>query len=256
MEDRSLLISDVDGTLLGDDDALREFAGWYASRRGRVRLVYSSGRLFGSVRESIDGTDLPEPDAVIGGVGTQVRGFPSNTPIGRWPGDCGGWSPLRICAVLAEYDELQLQPDEFLSDHKISYYVNDASPELLEELRRRLSAACCRVELVYSSNRDLDVLPQGVNKGSAAAFLASHWSFAHDRVVVSGDSGNDLSMFEQGFRGIVVGNAHRELKRLDSPSVYQADRPHAAGVLQGLLHWFGSRSSDSESPAHQQSTAL
>ena len=109
----------------------------------------------------------------------------------------------------------------------------------LVEARRRLAAASCPVDLVYSSNRDLDVLPRGVNKGSATAYLASQWSFAGMRVIVSGDSGNDLAMFENGFLGIVVSNAHRELKRLDSSRVYQANRPHAAGVREGLCHWLG-----------------
>jgi len=256
VEDGALLISDVDGTLLGDDEALREFAAWCESRREWLRLVYNSGRLFESVRESIETTDLPVPDAIIGGVGTQVRGFRSNAPLGDWPDDREGWQPLRVCSVMGEYDEVELQPAEFLSDYKLSFFVHDASPELIEEFRRRLAEASCRVELVYSSNRDLDVLPHGANKGSAAAHLASQWSFARDRVFVSGDSGNDLAMFTQGFRGIVVGNAHRELKRLDSSSVFHSNRPYAAGVLHGLSYWLGSHSSDAESPAHQHSNTF
>jgi hydroxymethylpyrimidine pyrophosphatase-like HAD family hydrolase len=173
-------------------------------------------------------------------VGTQIRRFPSNTPIGGWPGDCRSWQPLQICAVLSAYDELRLQPVEVLSDYKISYYAENVSGKLIEEMRSRLATALCRVELVYSSNRDLDVLPPGVNKGSATAFLASHWSFAPNRVFVSGDTGNDLAMFRQGFRGIVVANAHCELKRLNSPLVYQAKQPYAAGVLEGLSYWLGS----------------
>lgn len=31
-------------------------------------------------------------------------------------------------------------------------------------------------------------------------------------VIVCGDSGNDLGMFESGFKGIIVGNAQDELK--------------------------------------------
>jgi hydroxymethylpyrimidine pyrophosphatase-like HAD family hydrolase len=91
--------------------------------------------------------------------------------------------------------------------------------------------------LVYSSNRDLDVLPRGVDKGAAAAFLANEWNYPAARVIVSGDSGNDLAMFQAGFHGIVVGNAHSELKQLDSADVFHADSSYAAGVLQGLQHW-------------------
>lgn len=93
------------------------------------------------------------------------------------------------------------------------------------------------MRIVYSSERDLDVLPAGIDKGTATAFLANSWDVPRDRVIVCGDTANDLSMFEQGFLGVVVGNALPELKSLDSPRVFHASEPFAAGVVEGLRHW-------------------
>ena len=132
-----------------------------------------------------------------------------------------------------------MQPAEFLSDYKISYYVETASVDFLAEIKQTLGELSCHVYLIYSSNRDLDVLPRGVNKGTASAYLASFWSVPEQQVFVSGDTGNDLSLFENGFRGIVVGNAHTELKNLRSDQIYHAQKCYAAGVQEGLSYWLG-----------------
>jgi sucrose-phosphate synthase len=55
--------------------------------------------------------------------------------------------------------------------------------------------------------------------------------------VVAGDSGNDVEMFVAPFRGIVVGNADEDLKRLSGPHIYKAEKAHAAGLLEGLRYW-------------------
>ncbi len=236
MEGRYLLISDVDGTLLGDDDALRTFSRWYAERDD-LTLVYNSGRLFDSVVESVRDTLLPEPAAIIGGVGTQVCSYDTGKTIGDWLANHDGWNSNIVHAVLSQHDDVELQPDEFLSPHKISYFAREASAEFLASLKQQLAAAGCSAELVYSSRRDLDVLPAGIDKGTAAAFLAEHLGYSPRHVIVSGDSGNDLRMFQHGFRGVVVANAHAELKQLDGANVFQAESGFAAGVLQGLEHW-------------------
>lgn len=237
MDRRALLISDVDGTLLGNDAELSAFARWRETFRSEIQLVYASGRFYESLVESIQTTDLPEPDAIIGGVGTEIRDYPSRRSLGDWPGDLNGWDRLRICDALSRFDELQMQEPEFLSDFKISYHVHNASDEFLGRVRDQLERAGCRVEVIYSSRRDLDVLPRGVNKGTAAEHLARLWEFTPENVVVCGDSGNDRPLFERGFCGVVVANARDELRSLSSQSTYHARRPYAAGVLEGVTHW-------------------
>ncbi|MGH7127717.1 MAG: HAD-IIB family hydrolase [Planctomycetaceae bacterium] len=237
MSDPLLLISDVDGTLLEDDAALRELAEWTAARRASLRLVYSSGRFFDSVFASVRDRGMPEPHAIIGGVGTDVRQFDNCETLGDWPVLSGRWNPHTLRAILAEFDELEPQPHEVQSDYKLSYFGYDLSAGTRERIQSRLERAFYAIELVYSSRRDLDVLPFGINKGAAAVWLAEFWDFPPQRVIVAGDSGNDLAMFQRGFRGIVVANAHEELRALRLPNVYHAQRPYAAGVLEGLKHW-------------------
>lgn len=231
------LISDVDGTLLGDDAALEELAAWLAERRDRLRIVYNSGRFADSIRESVETTALPVPDAVIGGVGTQIRDYETDQPIDGWPPAGENWDARRIASLLKTYNELEPQPAEFQSEYKLSYYARDVNSAFLDRIQTTLRDAGIAAELIYSSKRDLDLLPAGVNKGTASAFLARYWDMAPDRVIVSGDSGNDLTLFQHGFKGIVVGNGHPELKALVDPEMYQSSNNYAAGVREGLEFW-------------------
>ena len=238
MNRQILLISDVDYTLLGDDDHLAEFANWYQANRSLVALVLTSGRFPESIIESVETTRLPEPDVVIGGVGSEICFYPSRDVVPGWPVcQLEHWDGERVRAILAGFKRLEPQDDEFQSDYKVSYYLRGADPAELVEIRSALLEQSIRAELVYSSQRDLDVLPHGCNKGSAAEYVAHYLGFEPCDVIVCGDSANDIAMFDYGFEGIVVGNAHPELKALDGPLVYQSNHEYAKGVLDGIEYW-------------------
>jgi sucrose-6F-phosphate phosphohydrolase len=231
-----LVISDLDGTLLGNDPALDRFARWHQSVGERVLLAYASGRSCTSVAESIRETALPAPAAIIGNVGTEICRFPGGQTVGRWPKmQPGSWSADRVRAALAGMDGLELQPAHFQSPHKVSFFLRAA--HRIDDVRQRLERANLSAEIVYSSQRDLDILPRGANKGSAARYLAYALHVADDRVIVCGDSGNDAAMFQSGWRGVIVENALPELKRLSGQLVYQARGAFADGVLEGVQHW-------------------
>lgn len=238
MERMNLIISDLDDTLLGDDDALRRFAGWYEEMRPNFRLAYSSGRFRDSIFRSIATTDLPEPDAVICGVGTEIYETGVDEPLAGWPQIVDNqWDASAIHAACAAYPELELQPAEFQSRFKISFYGHGLDEAYLARLRQSLEAVGQKASVVYSSDRDLDILPARTHKGAAAGFLAQHWMIDRRCVIVAGDSGNDATMFHEGFRGIVVGNAKPELRALAGPRIYHAADSYAAGVVEGLDHW-------------------
>ena len=228
-----LLVTDLDGTLLGDDASLQAFRQHREAIPTRMQLVYASGRLVVDVRALIAERELCAPDAIIGGVGTQIE-FSEGMVVDWCRPTTASWDASRIRSLL---HDLPLQPDRFQTDHKVSFYLRDASDGILTALQRLLSSAGIEADLIYSSLRDLDVLPRGINKGTAAKFLAEHWGIKSSRVIVCGDSGNDLSLFQNPFRGVVVANCLPELRQLSGGNIYFATEKYAAGVLQGIDHW-------------------
>ena len=127
MNRQLLIISDVDYTLLGDDEHLTEFSDWYEGNRPHFRLVLTSGRFPNSIIESVETTLLPEPDVVIGGVGSEIWFFPSREVVPGWP-VCRleHWDGERVRSILAGFERLEPQADEFQSDYKVSYFLHNA----------------------------------------------------------------------------------------------------------------------------------
>lgn len=238
---RILLVSDLDDTILGDEAALERFAEFCRTLGNKLALVYASGRFHETILRDVQNSSLPEPLATIGGVGSEIRSFPGGELNQHWVERISPhWSAQTVREVLADEPSLELQEESAQGDFKVSYYFKDASQEQIDQLQARLTEAGLKTSLIYSSQRDLDVLPQGVNKGSAAAFIAKDLGFERERTLAAGNSGNDSKLFEHEFYGIIVSNAHDELKQYASdPQVYLSPHARADGVRDGIQHWMG-----------------
>jgi sucrose-6F-phosphate phosphohydrolase len=237
-----LFSTDLDGTLLGNPEASARFkAAWEAlSPEARPLLVYNSGRLIDDLRQFIANGMLPEADYYIGGVGTQVFDVRAARLMAELDQHLAeGWDLDRVRELVAKFPGTRPQPDEFQHAFKSSWFLERATPGAIRELKRLLAEAGLKVKIVYSSARDLDVLPENATKGGALAWLCPRIGVPFDTVVVAGDTGNDSSMFRlPGVRGIVVENALPELfeATVDIPT-YSSRKILADGVLDGLCHY-------------------
>jgi len=236
-----LLISDLDDTLLGDDQALRRFHDFHRAECVDILgLIYASGRFADSVRNDVFTTDLPEPLYIIGGVGSEIRGFKEDTAVKEWEEQISeNWSAETVRQTLADMETIKLQPEENQSPFKVSYLYPNATPDHLDRIRDRLQGAGLDINLIYSSRRDLDILPGGVDKGTAAKFITHRLGVPNDRVLTAGNSGNDINLMEHGFHGIVVANAHDKFRRCakENHRIYPSTQEYADGVRDGVRYW-------------------
>ena len=244
-----IVASDIDGTLTGDRAALDRLAARFREIREAdgLYLILSTGRRLEQVTRGIAEEGLPEPDAVISQVGTEIYLPPlteQTEPMAAWRDRLLAEYSRREALTFPEgIDGLVMQPDEFNTELKTSCFL-DGCPdpeEAVAMIRRRVQPYADRYQVVWSSSRDLDILPASSGKGKAIRFLVERLGLDPHCVVVAGDTGNDASMFDEFDKGVVVANAQGELLRLAraavSRRVYCARRPHAGGVEEGLEHF-------------------
>lgn len=233
-----LLVSELDEQILGDPSELENFRVWLEPHRRKLRLVYMTVEVTECVRELVDEGKLVAPDFVIAGAGTEVDCYASGKPVNGWSAKIPSkWDSERIRDVLAAFPELEAHPEMMQSRHKVSYFLEQASPRQLLQIEVALATAGLEADFSYVRNRFLDVRPPGVNKAAAVRLLAMNTSTPRSNTVVCGTSLGDLALYGEDYCGIVTANADAELRRQVPATVYQSSRKNAAGILDGLRYW-------------------
>lgn len=135
-----------------------------------------------------------------------------------------------VLGALAGLDGLVRQ--RVPQERRCSFFVDD--PAVEAEVRARLAGL--PVDVLRSARRYLDVLPRGTSKGSSLQRLVEHLGVDPATVLVAGDTLNDLSLFETGLPGVVVGGAEPALLEATRalPNTWHAERPGAGGILEAL----------------------
>ncbi|MEH3126411.1 HAD-IIB family hydrolase [Agrobacterium cavarae] len=241
-----LFSTDLDGTVVGNDEATARFRDFWHTlpKETRPLLVFNSGRLIDDQLELLDSVPLPRPDYIIGGVGTMLSRQDEPTLSQAYTSQLGAaFDADKIASVMKDVPGISLQPDRYQHGLKSSWYLHDADDDMLADIERRLNENGVAARIVYSSARDLDVLPRAADKGAAIRWLSDHLGIGLDETVVAGDTGNDRAMFElPGVRGVVVANALEELKSFATGkhNMIITLKEEADGVTTGLKHWISS----------------
>lgn len=239
--DIKLFCSDLDGTLIGNPEATRRFtAAWDSLGPRRPLLCFSSGRLLEDAQNLLKDEFLPTPDYLVTGVGTDIYDRDAAESFAEYSDSYKyGWDLTAVEKIIEQVPGISRQPREFLHSYKSSWFLHNASHIVIRDLEQSLRDAEVDATVVYSSAKDLDILPRKASKGHALRWLCDRLEIPLERVLVAGDTGNDSSMFLlPNVKGIVVENAQPELLEatMHLPA-FVSSKSMADGVIEGLRHF-------------------
>ena len=237
-----LLITDLDNTLVGDDLATKKLNQYLCTHRQNHILVYATGRSYASAQQLRQERQLLDPDYWVTGVGTEI--YIQETLDLNWANKIdAGWQREAIAALVKKhFPELKPQIVAEQNRWKLSFHLNETNSSIsklqIDKLTNSLQQMKLNAQVVFSSNVDVDILPMNANKGNAIKYVQTELGIANHKTLVCGDSGNDISMFQQQTFGVIVNNAQSELiewyKVNADERHYFANSSYANGILEAL----------------------
>ena len=235
-----MIVSDIDHTLLGDDNSLKEFVGLIKSFHSKVGFAVATGRTVDSAFEVLKENNVPMPDVIISSVGSEIYYNNENKLIYSTGWDAhisNQWNKKKIIELLSGFDFLEYQEEETQRKFKVSYYTSDIK-ENLEKVRETLIKNKIKANIIFSHGQYLDILPFRASKGKAIRYLSYRWNIPYENILVAGDSGNDAEMLKGELLGVVVANYSSELEQLKGGKrIYFAERNYAGGIIDGMNYY-------------------
>ena len=234
------LFTDLDQNLLGNPDSLKEFVRVIQENRRCTTFGIATGRRLDSALTVLRKYHIPLPDVLITSLGTEIYYMPNLTRDTAWSNHIDHlWRRRAVMRVLNELPGLELQPKPEQSKYKISYFYDASNAPDVNEIVHLLHQYDQSVNVVLAFGQYLDVVPARASKGFALRWFAEMWGIPLEHILAAGGSGADEDMMRGNTKSVVVANRHHEeLSELtDIESIYFAEKPFAAGILEAIVHY-------------------
>ena len=268
MKNYKLIVTDMDGTVLGENhqitdenkNALKE-----AEKVG-IKIVFATGRFHDSAKDHVN--FLEEVMPIISSNGAIIKHPITNEVL--YSNFIDRDICLKIMDIIDGYnlryqiytDEKILQKyeteeemifmKEFIaknfSDKTEITFKKDLredvknsnvlkfnimemeNPELLNQARADLTFIK-NIEITSSWKNNLEIMSEGSHKGKAIEYLSGLLGIERENIIAFGDNYNDLSMIEFAGTGVAMGNAEEEVKRIAN---HVTSRNEDSGVAKAI----------------------
>jgi sucrose-phosphate synthase len=233
------IFTGIDLSLIGNSEALSEFLQTMQRHRKSTIFGIATGRRLDDALAKLRQHNIPLPDVLITGQGTELHYAPNLTRSNIWERHINHlWNRQAVRDILSECPGLTLQPKIYQSTFKISYYVNHDEADM-KEIRQLLLRNEQAVNTIFSFGQFLDIVPVRASQGLALRWAAEQLGVPLENTLVAGVTGGDADMLLGNTLGVVVDNHHLdELSGLSSAdNIYFANAQHAAGILEAIEHY-------------------
>ncbi|MCM1113176.1 MAG: Cof-type HAD-IIB family hydrolase [Muribaculum sp.] len=267
---QNLLFTDLDGTLLLNDSTVSPAMRAALDRMTAAghHLILSSGRPLPSILEVREQEHLKYPNMLIlSNNGALVYDCDSGRNILEYRIDSRdiarivaeaesqglhihGYTDSEIVchgmnAELAFYTRRIHMPLQCVEDIAAALpdgcfklqAIHLTDKTVLERFREKLLDFCGdRIQMIFSNDQYLEILPAGAGKGNALRFIADYLHTPICRTYASGDAENDISMLSAAGTGVAMANASDAVKK--AARIVTAKSNDEDGLLEILDRFF------------------
>lgn len=230
------IVTDLDQNLIGDATSRRELVQLIRQHRTDGYFIIATGRRLNSAMKFMKQYNIPEPDVLIAGSGSEIYYAPKFTADTAWTRHIDfQWSPRAVKQLLVDLPGLKIQPIQERSFYKLSYYIDPKKADV-EEIKQLLHKEELSFHLQFAFGQFLDIMPLRASKGMALRYVAERLNLPLQSVFVAGGSGADEDMMRGNTLAAVVANRHHEemSQLIDLDRIYFSTKPCAAGILEAL----------------------
>lgn len=271
MEKIQLIVTDMDGTLLHHGNEVSEGnrkAFWDAWNQG-IKLAICSGRSPKDVQSVVDNQKLP-PCYILGYNGAHCIDLEGNLSAIHYVDpiaveQCGAvfekenvvygiMNENSIAlnndpedATFANYGSMRFTKKEWvnLTYDPLNFkqavgegvckliYIDNRDEKHLNRIREKIDEIE-KISIMSSWVNNIEIMPTGVNKGTATQELADMLKIPKENVMALGDQENDIEMLAYAGYGIAMGNAVAHVAAI---AKYQTGHHQQDGVAQAVYRY-------------------